>query len=405
MIFDWTNAIGWTLLWTLTWTSIVVGSFGEELQGRTNEGVEEVRLQRNNEITNKGDVEEVRLERNKSFELNCNVKTAVAAAAARRARDLSSFEADASDVISTSAELFRHGIKVNYNAGLQRKSSDRSESYKFKTNESSEAIKQLGRYNCRIGDTIIKAFQVISKPFVIFVNGTSTDGAKIDYDASTIKSKVFFEVDLPAKLVCSVVAFPPVNSISWTQPKNSYGTIEQTESKTEDGVQFVNLTLSFEAVENHQDGDFVCEASNKEGSSKAVVSVKVRNPLAALWPFCGILIEVTVLTSLIMLCEKYQKRKMKKKRKKEEEENMIKEENKKEENKNASETMNKENEISDGEEDDVATSLPVFHPMPLSTSSVAASNTRLALLTNQSASRKRSSQSECLHEQRATTLI
>lgn len=54
-------------------------------------------------------------------------------------------------------------------------------------------------------------------------------------------------------------------------------------------------------------GQYVCNGTNTEGTDQAIITLRVRNHLAALWPFLGIVAEVLVLVIIIFIYEKRRK--------------------------------------------------------------------------------------------------
>lgn len=54
-------------------------------------------------------------------------------------------------------------------------------------------------------------------------------------------------------------------------------------------------------------GQYACNGTNTEGTDQAIITLRVRNRLAALWPFLGIVAEVLVLVTIIFIYEKRRK--------------------------------------------------------------------------------------------------
>lgn len=72
-----------------------------------------------------------------------------------------------------------------------------------------------------------------------------------------------------------------------------------SETKTE--LHILNLDLEVDP------GKYVCNGTNSEGTSQAIIVLRVRNRFAALWPFLGIVAEVLVLVTVIFIYEKRRK--------------------------------------------------------------------------------------------------
>uniref|UniRef100_G1PD42 Basigin n=2 Tax=Myotis lucifugus TaxID=59463 RepID=G1PD42_MYOLU len=110
-------------------------------------------------------------------------------------------------------------------------------------------------------------------------------------------------------LACKSESFPPVTDWLWYKINDdgvqifSNGSqnkvVMSSETKTELHIQ--NLDLEADP------GKYACNGTNAEGTDQAVITLRVRNRLAALWPFLGIVAEVLVLVTIIFIYEKRRK--------------------------------------------------------------------------------------------------
>lgn len=62
--------------------------------------------------------------------------------------------------------------------------------------------------------------------------------------------------------------------------------------------------ISLEDLKFTDRAQYICEASNGQIKANSTVNVRVKDKLAALWPFLGIVAEVVILCSVICIYEK-----------------------------------------------------------------------------------------------------
>ncbi|XP_054837569.1 basigin [Eublepharis macularius] len=110
-------------------------------------------------------------------------------------------------------------------------------------------------------------------------------------------------------LICKSASYPPVTQWSWFKMVDGpqpivNGTdnrffIKSDGNKTELRIMDLNI--------EKDPGEYRCNGTNEMGEGSAVVSLRVRSRLAALWPFLGIVAEVLVLVTIIFIFEKRRK--------------------------------------------------------------------------------------------------
>ncbi|XP_036994968.2 basigin [Artibeus jamaicensis] len=110
-------------------------------------------------------------------------------------------------------------------------------------------------------------------------------------------------------LTCKSESFPPVTEWVWykiteagdqvltNNSQNKF--VVSSDTKTELHMQ--NLDLEADP------GQYVCNGTSTEGTDQVIITLRVRNHLAALWPFLGIVAEVLVLVIIIFIYEKRRK--------------------------------------------------------------------------------------------------
>ncbi|ELT97255.1 hypothetical protein CAPTEDRAFT_151799 [Capitella teleta] len=126
------------------------------------------------------------------------------------------------------------------------------------------------------------------------------------------KSKNVIQGD-PLHLECKAFGYP-VPSISWLKGDMPLDTsddrVKLSNYTTEQGVLLINATLRIENLDFPDRADYVCLASDGGLTNNGTILVRVKDKLAALWPFLGICAEVTILCVIIFIYEKRRAKKM-----------------------------------------------------------------------------------------------
>lgn len=149
-----------------------------------------------------------------------------------------------------------------------------------------------GNVSCQVktssGDILSDSINITSEPHVKFDD----------------KSKNLVQGD-PLTLKCKVSGSPTPSRILWKGPN------EKTLSEVDQRVSFRdnNATLKIKDIDFDDKGTYTCVASNIHGEYNATITVRVKDKLAALWPFLGICAEVFILCSIILIYERSRKKK------------------------------------------------------------------------------------------------
>ncbi|KAF6092511.1 basigin (Ok blood group) [Phyllostomus discolor] len=112
-----------------------------------------------------------------------------------------------------------------------------------------------------------------------------------------------------AVLTCESESFPPVTKWVWYKITEAGDQVLTNNSQNKFVVSSDTTTeLHLQNLDLEADpGQYVCNGTNTEGTGQAIITLRVRNQLAALWPFLGIVAEVLVLVTIIFIYEKRRK--------------------------------------------------------------------------------------------------
>lgn len=157
----------------------------------------------------------------------------------------------------------------------------------------------IGPYVCSF---VLDNSQVINE--TVYVYGQA-------FVKSFDKSKNLVEDDA-LNLTCKAEGYP-TPTVTWFKDG-------QVLNNTTDRVSFtnygdvINASVKITKMQFEDAGEYSCEAINEiqgqQYNASATITVRVKDKLAALWPFLGICVEVTVLCIIIFIYERHRQKKL-----------------------------------------------------------------------------------------------
>ncbi|CAD5116953.1 DgyrCDS5793 [Dimorphilus gyrociliatus] len=114
----------------------------------------------------------------------------------------------------------------------------------------------------------------------------------------------------PLILKCRVYGRPSPDSVTWYNPAGEILSNEfnsRVVLSANEGIE--NATLKIKDMDFDDKGTYTCEATNIYGTHNSTITVRVKDKLAALWPFLGICGEVLILCTIIFIYERSRKKK------------------------------------------------------------------------------------------------
>jgi basigin len=111
-----------------------------------------------------------------------------------------------------------------------------------------------------------------------------------------------------AVLKCDLLGFP-VPAIKWQKQNvesDETSDVVAKKGKIEFSVHrgVKDAMISISDLDDSDSGVYACTADNGMGSASFNITLRVKDKLAALWPFLGIVVEVLVLVTVIFIYEK-----------------------------------------------------------------------------------------------------
>ncbi|CAL1539193.1 unnamed protein product [Lymnaea stagnalis] len=142
-------------------------------------------------------------------------------------------------------------------------------------------------------------------------NFGTTANCTVNYTAAPLVldmvKSMSVEKDDDLDIVCDIRGYPPAEVV-WQ--RNGVNLTESALIQLRDYNGHINAQLYIEDVQYSDEGTYTCIAYShlfNSSSTKSLV-VRVKNPIAWVWPLIGIIVEIVLLGIVIFICAKLDKR-------------------------------------------------------------------------------------------------
>ncbi|XP_059167017.1 neuroplastin-like [Physella acuta] len=154
------------------------------------------------------------------------------------------------------------------------------------------------------------AGQYIARFELSLPSGKQDYDCLVEYTASPLVLNLVRSINLELgdrlQVHCEVKGYPPVPVI-WQ--RNKIDLVGNDRIQFEAHNDFPDATIIITSLEYEDEGTYTCIANSTEfmESSSKSLEIRVKNPIAWVWPLIGIVAEIVVLALLIFICTKIQK--------------------------------------------------------------------------------------------------
>jgi hypothetical protein len=90
--------------------------------------------------------------------------------------------------------------------------------------------------------------------------------------------------------------------ITWIWTRNNSELVSDDQYAIKQSNNQTSLTIK--KAKQEDKGNYKCMAKNTHGDNEEIITIRVKDALAALWPFLAIVVEVVLLCLIILIYEK-----------------------------------------------------------------------------------------------------